>query len=62
MLVDKQLKYMFLVLIKLLRMFIVLLVISAHHVVVGVDHVVTSAHHVTLSLCGWYYPYPYIAL
>jgi len=42
-LVDKQLKYMFLVLIMLLRMFIVLLVI---------DHVVTSAHHVTLPLCG----------
>ncbi len=39
-----------------------LLVINAHHVVVGVDHVVTSAHHVTLPFCGWYYPYPYIAL
>jgi hypothetical protein len=45
-LVDKQLKY---------------ITFSAHHVV-GVDYVVTSAHHVTLPLCGWYYPYPYIAL
>jgi hypothetical protein len=45
-LVDKKFKY---------------IVFSAHHVVVGVDHV-TSADHVTLPFYGWYYPYLYIAL